>query len=399
MKKKVVLAFSGGLDTSYCVKYLSEDLGYEVHTLTVNTGGFDQAEIKAIEDRAKSLGVASHKTVDETRNYYDKVIRFLIYGNVLKNNTYPLSVSAERMSQALATANYAGALKADAVAHGSTGAGNDQVRFDMILNILVPGIEIITPIRDMKLSREEEISYLKSKGVQMNFDKAMYSINKGIWGTSVGGKETLKSLGMLPEEAWPTQVTKNGTETLKLKFEKGELREVNDKKFAHPTEAIQYIQSIAGPYGIGRDVHVGDTIIGIKGRVGFEAAAPMVVIKAHHALEKHVLTKWQLSWKDQLAQFYGNWLHEGQYLDPVMRDIEAFLTNTQQHVTGDVHVQLHPYRFQVLGIESGYDLMSSKFGKYGEMNLGWSGDDVKGFSKIFGNQTMIYNQVKAEKEK
>ncbi|MBT1699666.1 argininosuccinate synthase [Fulvivirgaceae bacterium PWU4] len=399
MKKKVVLAFSGGLDTSYCVKYLSEDLGYEVHTLTVNTGGFDQAEIKAIEDRAKSLGVASHKTVDETRNYYDKVIRFLIYGNVLKNNTYPLSVSAERMSQALATANYAGALKADAVAHGSTGAGNDQVRFDMILNILVPGIEIITPIRDMKLSREEEISYLKSKGVQMNFDKAMYSINKGIWGTSVGGKETLKSLGMLPEEAWPTQVTKNGTETLKLKFEKGELLEVNDKKFAHPTEAIQYIQSIAGPYGIGRDVHVGDTIIGIKGRVGFEAAAPMVVIKAHHALEKHVLTKWQLSWKDQLAQFYGNWLHEGQYLDPVMRDIEAFLTNTQQHVTGEVHVQLHPYRFQVLGIESGYDLMSSKFGKYGEMNLGWSGDDVKGFSKIFGNQTMIYNQVKAEKEK
>lgn len=398
MKKKVVLAFSGGLDTSYCVKYLSEEKGYEVHTLTVNTGGFDAAEIKAIEDRAKYLGVASHKTVDETRNYYDKVIRFLIYGNVLKNNTYPLSVSAERMSQALATARYARELKADAVAHGSTGAGNDQVRFDMILNILVPGIEIITPIRDLKLSREEEISFLKSKGVQMNFDKAMYSINKGIWGTSVGGKETLKSMGMLPEEAWPTQVTKNGTETVKLKFEKGELLQVNEKNFAHPTEAIHILQSIAGPYGIGRDVHVGDTIIGIKGRVGFEAAAPMVVIKAHHALEKHVLTKWQLSWKDQLAQFYGNWLHEGQYLDPVMRDIEAFLINTQHHVTGEVHVQLHPYRFQVLGIESAYDLMSSKFGKYGEMNLGWSGDDVKGFSKIFGNQTMIYNQVTKDVE-
>lgn len=396
MKKKVVLAFSGGLDTSYCVKYLSKDKGFEVHTLTVNTGGFDQAEIKAIEERAKNLGVASHKTVDETRNYYDKVIRFLIYGNVLKNNTYPLSVSAERMSQALATANYAKALKADAVAHGSTGAGNDQVRFDMILNILVPGIEIITPIRDMKLSREDEISYLKSQGVQMNFDKAMYSVNKGIWGTSVGGKETLKSLGMLPEEAWPTPVTKEGTETVKLKFEKGELLKVNEKTFGHPVEAIQYLQSIAGPYGIGRDIHVGDTIIGIKGRVGFEAAAPMVVIKSHHALEKHVLTKWQLTWKDQLAQFYGNWLHEGQYLDPVMRDIEAFLTHTQLHVTGEVHVQLYPYRFQVLGIESAYDLMSSKFGKYGEMNLGWSGDDVKGFSKIFGNQTMIYNQVEAE---
>lgn len=398
MKKKVVLAFSGGLDTSYCVKYLSEDRGYEVHTLTVNTGGFDAKEIKTIEDRAKSLGVASHKTVDETKNYYDTVIRYLIYGNVLKNNTYPLSVSAERMSQALATANYAKQLKADAVAHGSTGAGNDQVRFDMILNILVPGIEIITPIREMRLSREEEIEYLKSKGVDMNFSKAMYSINKGIWGTSVGGKETLKSLGMLPEEAWPTQVTKTETETVKLTFEKGELIKINDKKFAHPTEAIQHLQSIAGPYGIGRDVHVGDTIIGIKGRVGFEAAAPMVVIKSHHALEKHVLTKWQLSWKDQLAQFYGNWLHEGQYLDPVMRDIEAFLTNSQQQVTGDVHVQLFPYRFQVLGIESPFDLMSSKFGKYGEMNLGWSGDDVKGFSKIFGNQTMIYNQVKKSAE-
>jgi argininosuccinate synthase len=399
MKKKVVLAFSGGLDTSYCVKYLSEEKGYEVHTITVNTGGFDEKEIAGIEQRAKSLGVASHVTVDETRNYYDKVIRFLIYGNVLKNNTYPLSVSAERMSQALATANYAKKIKADAVAHGSTGAGNDQVRFDMILNILVPGIEIITPIRELKLSREDEISYLQSKGVNMNFSKAMYSINKGIWGTSVGGKETLKSLGMLPEEAWPTQVTKDGTETVKLVFNKGELTNINDKDFGHPTGAIQHLQAIAGPYGIGRDIHVGDTIIGIKGRVGFEAAAPMLVLKGHHALEKHVLTKWQLTWKDQLAQFYGNWLHEGQYLDPVMRDIEALLASSQQNVTGEVHIQLFPYRFQVLGIQSPFDLMSSRFGKYGEMNLGWTGDDVKGFSKIFGNQTMIYNQVKEEASK
>ncbi|MBT1685686.1 argininosuccinate synthase [Dawidia soli] len=395
-KKKVVLAFSGGLDTSYCVKYLGEEKGFEVHTITVNTGGFNEQEVLEIETRARNLGVASHKTVDETRNYYDKVIRYLVYGNILKNNTYPLSVSAERMSQALAVANYARELKADAVAHGSTGAGNDQVRFDMILNILVPGIEIITPIRELKLSREEEISYLQSKGVQMNFTKAMYSVNKGIWGTSVGGKETLKSLGTLPEEAWPTQVTKTGTETVTLAFEKGELKKVNDKAFAHPADAIQYLQGIAGPYGIGRDIHVGDTIIGIKGRVGFEAAAPMLVLKGHHALEKHVLTKWQLSWKDQLAQFYGNWLHEGQYLDPIMRDIEAFLTNSQQHVTGTVQIQLHPYRFQALGIESAYDLMSSKFGKYGEMNLGWTGDDVIGFTKIFGNQTAIYHQVKAD---
>lgn len=394
MKKKVVLAFSGGLDTSFCVKYLSDDKGYEVHTLTVNTGGFDETELQEIALRAKKLGVASHTHVNETENYYNTVIRFLIYGNILKNNTYPLSVSAERMSQALAVANFAKQLKADAVAHGSTGAGNDQVRFDMVLNILVPGIEIITPIRELKLSREAEIDYLKSKGVEFNFTKAMYSINKGLWGTSIGGKETLQSLGMLPEEAWPTQVSKTTTENIVIRFERGELKKVNDQVFAHPTQAIQYLQNIAAPYGIGRDIHVGDTIIGIKGRVGFEAAAPMLIIKAHHALEKHVLTKWQLSWKEQLAQFYGNWLHEGQYLDPVMRDIEAYLQNTQQAVTGDVHLQLHPYRFTVMGIDSPYDLMSSKFGKYGEMNLGWTGEDVIGFTKIFGNQTAIYHQVK-----
>lgn len=391
--KKVVLAFSGGLDTSYCAKYLSEDLGYEVHSITVNTGGFDAAEIQSIETRAKNLGMASHKTVDATKSYYEKVIRYLIYGNVLKNATYPLSVSAERMSQALAVANYAKEMKADAIAHGSTGAGNDQVRFDMVFQILAHGVEIITPIRDKKLSREEEIEYLKTKGVSFNFERAKYSVNKGIWGTSVGGKETLNSMGQLPEEAWPTQVTKQGSEEVKIGFEKGEVVSINGKKFAHPTEAIQSLQSIAGPYGIGRDIHVGDTIIGIKGRVGFEAAAPVLIIKAHHALEKHVLTKWQLSWKDQLAQFYGNWLHEGQYLDPVMRNMEAFLNDSQENVTGEISITLYPYRYQINGIESPFDLMSSKFGKYGEMNLGWTGDDVKGFTKIFGNQVAIYQQV------
>lgn len=391
--KKVVLGFSGGLDTSYCVKYLTEEKGYEVHSIIVNTGGFTQEELDETEKRAYSLGVKSHKTVDAVKSYYDKVIKYLIFGNILKNNTYPLSVSAERMSQALAIAEYVKETGATAVAHGSTGAGNDQVRFDMIFHIMIPGVEIITPIRDLKLSREEEIAYLKAKGVAMNFDKAMYSINKGIWGTSVGGKETLTSNGFLPESAWPTQLTKQDAEEVKLVFEKGELKGVNDKTFAHPAEAIQHLQTIAGPFAIGRDIHVGDTIIGIKGRVGFEAAAPMVILKAHHALEKHVLTKWQLSWKDQLAQFYGNWLHEGQILDPVMRDIEAFLDNTQQHVSGEVFVTLQPYRFQVTGIQSPYDLMSSKFGKYGEMNSGWSGEDVRGFSKIFGNQTMIWHQI------
>lgn len=391
---KVVLGFSGGLDTSYCVKYLTEEKGYEVHSVIVNTGGFTEAELKKAEAHAYKLGVKTHTTVNAVKSYYDKIIKFLVFGNVLKNNTYPLSVSAERLTQAVFIAEHVQHLQADIVAHGSTGAGNDQVRFDMIFNIMIPGVEICTPIRDLKLSREDEIAYLKSKGVEMNFERSMYSINKGLWGTSVGGKETLNSNGMLPEEAWPTQLTKKGNESLELGFIKGELYKVNGKTFTHPAEAIEELQKIAGPYAIGRDIHVGDTIIGIKGRVGFEAAAPMIILKAHHALEKHVLTKWQLNWKDQLALFYGNWLHEGQILDPVMRDIEAFFENSQQNVTGKVFVELMPYRFQVTGIESEYDLMSNRFGKYGEMNNGWTGQDVRGFSKIFGNQTMIYHAVK-----
>ncbi|HUC81818.1 MAG TPA: argininosuccinate synthase domain-containing protein [Flavisolibacter sp.] len=396
--KKIVLGFSGGLDTSFCVKYLTEELGYEVHSIIVNTGGFTKEELEGVKDHAYRLGVKSHTTIDAVKIYYERIIKFLVYGNVLKNNTYPLSVSAERLIQALHIADHVKEVGAEAVAHGSTGAGNDQVRFDMIFHIIIPGIPIITPVRDLRLSREKTIEYLQERSVEMNFDKAMYSINKGLWGTSVGGRETLNSKGLLPEEAWPTQVTKTGSEEIKLHFQKGELKGVDDQHFHHPSEAIQYLQSIVGPYGIGRDIHVGDTIIGIKGRVGFEAAAPMVIIKAHHALEKHVLTKWQLAYKDQLSQFYGTWLHEGQILDPVMRDIEAFLTSTQQQVTGDVYVKLNPYHFQVIGIESPYDLMNAKFGKYGEMNTGWAGEDVRGFSKIFGNQTSIYFQVKDEAE-
>jgi argininosuccinate synthase len=394
--EKIVLGFSGGLDTTFCVKYLTEDKGLEVHSVIVNTGGFTQEELKKVEAHAYALGVKTHTTVDAVKGYYDSIIKYLIYGNVLKNNTYPLSVSAERLSQALHIAAHVKKVGAKKVAHGSTGAGNDQVRFDMIFQIMIPGVEILTPIRDLQLSREAEITYLKEKGVEMNFEKAAYSINKGLWGTSVGGKETLNSKGMLPESAWPTQMTKqnDATEEFVIGFEQGEIKTVNQQNFAHPTEAIQYIQSIVGPYGIGRDIHVGDTIIGIKGRVGFEAAAPMVILKAHHALEKHVLTKWQLSWKDQLAQFYGNWLHEGQILDPVMRDIEAYLTNAQAQVTGNVFIQLNPYRFQVIGIESSNDLMSAKFGKYGEMNTGWTGEDVRGFTKIFGNQTGIFHHIK-----
>jgi argininosuccinate synthase len=401
MSKKVVIGFSGGLDTSYCVKYFTDELKYEVHSIIVNTGGFSSEELDKIEKHAKALGVTSHTCIDATKSYYDTIVKYLIFGNVLKNNTYPLSVSAERVSQALHIAEHVKKIGADAVAHGSTGAGNDQVRFDMIFHIMIPGIEIITPIRDMQLSRQQEIDYLKSKGVKMNlpngqsgFEKSVYSINKGLWGTSVGGKETLSSNGMLPEEAWPTQLSKRDSEQVILHFEKGELKKANDKTFEEPVKAIQYLQTIAGPFAIGRDVHVGDTIIGIKGRVGFEAAAPMLIIKAHHALEKNVLTKWQLTLKSQLADFYGNWLHEGQLLDPVMRDIESFFISSQKNVTGNVFIELMPYRFQVTGIESPFDLMSSKFGKYGEINTGWSGEDVRGFSKIFGNQTAIYQAVK-----
>lgn len=394
--KKVVLGFSGGLDTTYCAKYLFEDLGYEVHSIIVNTGGFTEEELSKIEAHANRLGVKSHTSVNAVKNYYDRIIQYLVFGNVLKNNTYPLSVSAERLIQAIHIAEHAKKIGADAVAHGSTGAGNDQVRFDMVFHIMIPDLPILTPIRDLQLSREAEIDYLKARDVEMNFDKAQYSINKGLWGTSVGGKETLHSKGMLPEEAWPTQVSKTQPEEVVLHFEKGHLTGINGRSYDHPVEAIQALQAIAGPFGIGRDIHVGDTIIGIKGRVGFEAAAPMVILKSHHALEKHVLTKWQLSWKDQLAQFYGNWMHEGQILDPVMRDIEAFLQHSQETVTGDVFVQLHPYRFQIIGIESKYDLMSSKFGRYGEMNSGWTGQDVRGFSKIFGNQTAIWKAVNGE---
>ncbi|MHC2991629.1 argininosuccinate synthase [Pontibacter sp. HJ8] len=393
MKKKVVLAFSGGLDTSYCVKYLKEEKGLEVHSVLVNTGGFSAEELQQTEQRAYDLGVAQHTSLDEVQSYYQSCIKYLIFGNVLKNNTYPLSVSAERVTQAMAIARHAKALGADYVAHGSTGAGNDQVRFDMIFHVMIPEIGILTPIRDMKLSREEEIEYLKQHGVEYDFVKAQYSVNKGIWGTSVGGKETLTSHLPLPETAYPTQLSKEQPERVTLHFVMGELVGLNDTTYDSPVQAIQALQEIAAPFAIGRDIHVGDTIIGIKGRVGFEAAAPMVIIKAHHTLEKHVLTKWQLYWKDQLATWYGSWLHEGQFIDPTMRNIETFLQETQENVTGKIHVLLAPYRFQVEGIESEHDLMSSKFGSYGEMNNAWSGDDVKGFSKIFGNQAMMYHKI------
>ncbi|MDE7470741.1 MAG: argininosuccinate synthase [Paramuribaculum sp.] len=389
-KKKVVLAFSGGLDTSFAVKYLSEDLGYEVHTAIANTGGFNEKELEVIADKAKRLGAASHATLDITGDYYDRSIRYMIAGNVLRNGTYPISVSSERIFQAMAIIEYAKKIGADAVAHGSTGAGNDQVRFDLTFQILAPEIEIITPTRDLTLTREYEINYLKEHGFEADFKKMEYSINKGLWGTSIGGKETLHSEQTLPESAYPSQIVAEGSEKLTITFEKGEPVAVNGEKFENKVDAIRCVEEIGSRYGIGRDMHIGDTIIGIKGRVGFEAAGPMLIIAAHKMLEKHTLTKWQQYWKDQVGTWYGMFLHEAQYLEPVMRDIEAMLESSQQNVSGTVELTLRPRNFTLVGVTTDGDLMKTDFGEYGEVNKAWSADDVKGFTKIMANPMKIY---------
>jgi len=392
MNKKLVLAYSGGLDTSYCAKYLSQDQGYEVHAVSVNTGGFSSDEILDIKQKALALGADTYTSIDAIQTFYDTVVKFLIFGNVLKNNTYPLSVSAERIVQAIAIVQHAKKIGATYIAHGSTGAGNDQVRFDMIFQIIAPEIKIITPIRDAKLSREAEIAYLQKNGVAYSWEKAKYSINRGLWGTSVGGDETLTSHLPLPDSAYPSQLQEITPTTVKLSFTKGEFTAIDDQPNT-PVRNIIALNKLASAYAIGRDIHVGDTIIGIKGRVGFEAPAPLILIKAHHLLEKHTLSKWQQFQKEQLGNFYGMLLHEGNYLDEVMRNIEDFLTSTQENVSGDVFVQLHPYRFELQGISSDHDLMNAAFGSYGEMNKGWTAEDAKGFIKILSNSGKIHKHI------
>ena len=386
--KKLVLAYSGGLDTSYCAKYLSQEKGFDVHAVSVNTGGFSNDEIEEIGKKAQLLGASTYHSIDAVQHYYDKVIKYLIFGNVLRNNTYPLSVSAERIVQAIEIVNYAKEIGAGYIAHGSTGAGNDQVRFDSIFQIMAPEIKIITPIRDEKLSRESEIAYLQEKGIDIDWQKAKYSVNRGLWGTSVGGDETLTSHLPLPESAYPSQLSATDSTKITLSFKEGELIAINGEKEKQVTN-IEKLNELAAQYAIGRDIHVGDTIIGIKGRVGFEAPAALLIIKAHHLLEKHTLSKWQQFQKEHLANFYGMLLHEGNYLDEVMRNIEAFLQDTQKNVSGDVFITLHPYRFTLDGIESPKDLMNSSFGSYGEMNKGWTSEDAKGFIKIISNPGKI----------
>ncbi len=399
MKKPiVVLAYSGGLDTSYCIKYLTEEKNLDVHAALVDTGGFSNHDVARAKDTALSLGACKFIHLNAVKRYYLQCVRYLIYGNVLRNNTYPLSVSAERVFQALEIVEYANKTGAVAVAHGSTGAGNDQVRFDLAFQILGQHLEIITPIRDKKLTRKEEVEYLQKHGVDLSWDKAQYSINQGLWGTSVGGRETLTSDQSLPDHAYPSQLHANlKPKMISLHFKKGEIKGLNGKKLK-PLEAIEELTAIANKYAIGRDIHVGDTIIGIKGRVGFEAGAPLIIIKGHHLLEKHTLTKWQQHWKEQLANWYGMLLHEGQYLEPLMRNIETFLKDTQKHVTGTVHIKLHPFRFELLGIDSKNDLMKNKFGSYGEENKTWSAEDAKGFIKLLATPLKNYYSVHKSKD-
>ncbi|MBR2061165.1 MAG: argininosuccinate synthase [Tidjanibacter sp.] len=374
------------------MKYLSEELGYEVYTALANTGGFSEEELASVEKRAYALGAKKHVNLDITGDYYSKCIKYMVFGNVLRNKTYPISVSSERTFQALAIVNYANEIGADAIAHGSTGAGNDQVRFDLTFEVFAPQMEIITPTRDMKLSREYEINYLKEHGFEADFTKMEYSINKGLWGTSVGGKETLCSATNLPDHAYPSQLSKEGTEQLELEFCCGEIVAVNGEQCSG-VEAIRKIEAIGAAWAIGRDTHVGDTIVGIKGRVGFEAAAPMLIIKAHELLEKHTLTKWQQYWKEQLGNWYGMFLHEAMYSEPVMRDVEKFLDSSQRNVSGKVYITLRPYCFTLVGISSEHDLMNSSFAAYGEDNKAWTADDVKGFTKILSMPLKIYNKV------
>jgi argininosuccinate synthase len=376
----IALAFSGGLDTSYCVPRLAEQ-GYAVHTVYVNTGGATPEECAAIRKQAEAVGSVAHHEVDARAAVFDRFVRYLVQGNVLRGEVYPLSVAAERTQQALSVIDVARQIGARAVAHGSTGAGNDQVRFDVAFRVLAPDLAVITPIRDEALTRDQAIAYLEARALPVPPKAGAYSINRGLWGTTWGGGWTHDTWAGPPAELVdPPPDAPSGTEIF-LTWDQGIPVQLNGRALSGP-DLVAELGALTEAHGIGRNIHVGETALGIKGRIGFEAGPALVLIAAHRELEKLVLTKWQTFWKDQLGRFYGDRLHEGHYFDPALRDIEAYLTSSQKRVTGETRVQLAPGRFLVTGVRSPFSMMDPAVATYGEENRLWTGDEARGFSRV-----------------
>lgn len=393
-----VLAFSGGLDTSFCLLYLREKLGYDVTTVTIDCGGFDAETLARIEARALALGATEHLTLDGTPTIFADHISYLVKGNVRRGGAYPLCVGAERVVQARIVAAVARERGADAVAHGSTGAGNDQIRFDVALRALCPDLTILTPVRDEGWTREASAAWLAERGVEVSLETREYSINEGLWGVTIGGKETHDSWQVPPEAAYawtvsPQQAPADGL-TVVIGFDRG-LPVSLDGVAMDGVQLVRELNRRGADHGIGRGIHVGDTILGIKGRIAFEAPAAHILIEAHRELEKLVLTRWQAHLKDQVSSFYGMLLHEAQYFDPVMRDVEAFLDSSQSAVCGEVKVKLCQGVTSVVGARSPFSLMSAGAGTYGERNTLWTGADARGFAAIFGTQSLLAMKARA----
>ena len=393
-----VLAYSGGLDTSFCIPFIKEKYGYDIVTVMVDTGGFSERDMQQARDRANRLGVLRHTVIDGRKEVFDRYARYLIYGNVLRGGVYPLCVAAERVVQAQMVAEYALEEEAVAVAHGSTGAGNDQVRFDVAFGVLCPGLKQLAPVREHALTRKQETEYLAKAGLTIPEKTTEYSINAGMWGVTIGGKETHDSATEVPEEVFEMAVPSNpdaAPRKLSIKFNRG-LPSSLDNEMLTPVKLVERLNEVAAEYALGRGIHVGDTIVGIKGRIAFQAGAALMLIAAHRELEKLTLTRWQRFWKDHVADFYGNMIHEGQPFDPALRDIEAMLDRSQQSVNGEVTLNLRHGGFYVTGSSSPNSMMNATAGKYGEEFSLWDGRDAEGFSKILSIPSKLHVAAKKE---